>query len=380
MSAAVAWSNVLEAAQVPEGARTKLQELGYITQESMEFKDEATFEAFAKYFVLEVYKPDGVKAETWAFHPLVGTLRALWKKTVAPAQAANAPCQALAVPAVTGCGLAGALVGQGKSVTVIQRDEMRRELEKKCSGTLITLATLPAMSLLSQIKSQFDSQAWDWIPWKKLLSEKMATAMKGRRKSGPHESFMEALACGTGFYEEQYDKEVSGAPFHVQTLLQVRAHAYAMVNACHLGSWALYNTRFMEYYTRECGEHFRFLTAAEAEEADQLAMREVFGLCYGGASLNDALSTVAIDRDMLRHLLMPRPKASKPATDKEPLKRRVRKAQDEDMNGECFMWRKGKCHRKNCKFNHFCALCNSPDHAAADCPEAGQAAKRRKPH
>lgn len=159
MSAAVAWSNVLEAAQVPEGARTKLQELGYITQESMEFKDEATFEAFAKYFVLEVYKPDGVKAETWAFHPLVGTLRALWKKTVAPAQAASAPCQALAVPAVTGCGLAGALVGQGKSVTVIQRDEMRRELEKKCSGTLITLATLPAMSLLSQIKSQFDSQA-----------------------------------------------------------------------------------------------------------------------------------------------------------------------------------------------------------------------------
>ena len=95
----------------------------------------------------------------------------------------------------------------------------------------------------------------------KLLSEKAVAAVKGRRKAGPQDSFMEALACGAGFFEEQYDKEISGAPFQVQALLQVRAHAYSMVNASHLGSWALYNTRFMEFYTQECGDHYRFLTA-----------------------------------------------------------------------------------------------------------------------
>eukprot|EP00435_Cladocopium_sp_Y103_P043837 s2142_g12.t1 len=153
----------------------------------------------------------------------------------------------------------------------------------------------------------------------------------------PQTAFLEALASGAGFLEEQYDKEVSSAPYQVQAILQVRAHAYAMVKACHLGSWALYNTRFMEYYTRDGGEHYRFLTAAEAEEADQLALREVFGLCYAGASLDDALSTVAVDRDMLRHLLMPRLKIMKVPSDKEPLRRKPKKpaASDEDMNGEC---------------------------------------------
>lgn len=262
---------------------------------------------------------------------------------------------------------------------------MRRDLEKNSSGMLITLGSLPSLPLSGRVKLQQESKAWDWIPWNKLLSEKAAAAVKGRRKVEPQAAFMEALASGAGFYEEQYDKELSSAPYQVQAVLQVRAHAYAMVKACHLGSWALYNTRFMEYYTREGGEHYRFLTAAEAEEADQLAMREVFGLCYSGASLDDALNTVAVDRDMLRHLLMPRLKILKPLSDKEPLKRKFKKPAaglEEEVNGECFAWRIGKCTRKSCRFNHSCANCGSPDHHAARCSATGQsfAAKRRKQH
>ena len=49
----------------------------------------------------------------------------------------------------------------------------------------------------------------------------------------------------------------SPSPFRVQGLLQVRAHAFAMVDACHLGSWALYIARFLEYYKADVGEHFR---------------------------------------------------------------------------------------------------------------------------
>lgn len=86
---------------------------------------------------------------------------------------------------------------------------------------------------------------------------------------------------------------------------RAKYNAYAMTGACPLGSWALYNPRFFEYYTKDCSEHQCFLTASQAEEADQLALREVFGFCYSGASLDEALSTIAVDRDMLQ-LLMPR--------------------------------------------------------------------------
>jgi len=74
-------------------------------------------------------------------------------------------------------------------------------------------------------------------------------------------------------------RELSGAPYAVQAILQVRANAYAMLGAAHLTSWAMYNARFLEYYTKDPGEHFRYMSVAEAEESDQQALREIFGLC-----------------------------------------------------------------------------------------------------
>ena len=40
-------------------------------------------------------------------------------------------------------------------------------------------------------------------------------------------------------------------------------------------------------------------------------MGEVFALCFAGHALEDALSHVAVDRDILRHLLCERPKGPK---------------------------------------------------------------------
>ena len=158
-------------------------------------------------------------------------------------------------------------------------------------------------------------------------------------------------------------------------LLQVRARAYAMVGSGHLGSWALYNSRFMKFYTNEPGPHFRFCTAQEAEEADQCGVREVFGLCYSGASLDDALSTVTIDRDMLRSLLMPRPKIEKPPSrePREPLQRKQplessRGGTDKRRpTGECFKWIAGERKQRQCAFKRKCATCGSPDHHSGAC-------------
>ena len=369
---AEAWSLALEAAKVPEAARQKLIQLGYETQDAFNFDDDDSFKAFMKQFLLVEWKPDGVTEQTWSFHPIVGKLKAVWKKA---AGCTHPPSQVLTAPSPATGGLAGALVGHSKTLTVVDRDEMRRELEKRYTGVLVTLASLPSMSLLHTVKAQTDGKAWDWIPWKRLLSEKAAIAVKERRPKGVQDSFMEALALGAGCFEEQWDRELSGAPYAVQAILQVRANAYAMLGAAHLTSWAMYNARFLEYYTKDPGEHFRYMSVAEAEESDQQALREIFGLCYAGASLDDSINTVVTDRDMLRHLMMPRPKVSKPLVDREPLQRKrkgngtANKEVEEEL-GVCFAWAKGKCKRKNCRWRHpACTICGKPERHTSMCTE-----------
>lgn len=52
------------------------------------------------------------------------------------------------------------------------------------------------------------------------------------------------------------------------------------------------------------------------------------------ASNLEAMRTIVVDRDMLRHLL-PRPKAAKPVPDREPLKRKPRQQADANGNVSC---------------------------------------------
>eukprot|EP00435_Cladocopium_sp_Y103_P069545 s709_g33.t1 len=308
-----AWENNLEAAKVPEDVRSKLMDLGFDTEEAFQFKDEATFEQFAQDLLVAELKLPGVTADNWSYKPLVQKLRALWQRV---AGSGKAQTQALPVQSALVCALPSP-PQPGKALTVADRDRLRRELEKKYSGCLVDLETLPAMSFLNTVKNQHDNKAWDWVPWKKVLSEKVASTLKeGKNPIYSLEALMLA-SC----QEDVLDRDISSAPYPILQRLQVRAHAYAMVGSGHLGSWNLYNSRFMKFYTNDPGPHFRFCTAQEAEEADQCALREVFGLCFAGATLDDALSTVAVDRDMLRSLLMPRPKLEKPPA-REALKRK----------------------------------------------------------
>jgi hypothetical protein len=156
-------------------------------------------------------------------------------------------------------------------------------LEAKYTGCVVDLESLPSMPFLNIVKTQHDNKAWDWLPWKKVLSEKVASALKDKKPAlGPLE-----VLCGANV-EEQLDRELSNQPFPILQTLTVRGHAYAMVGSGHLGSWTLYNNRFMKFYTQVPGPHLRFCSAQEAEEADQAAMREVFNLCYAGSSIDDA--------------------------------------------------------------------------------------------
>ena len=92
---AEAWSLALEAAKVPEAARQKLIQLGYETQDAFNFDDDDTFKAFVKQYLLVEWKPDGVTEQTWFFHPIVGKLKAVWKKAQGVRTLLHKCCQLL---------------------------------------------------------------------------------------------------------------------------------------------------------------------------------------------------------------------------------------------------------------------------------------------
>ena len=99
--------------------------------------------------------------DTWAFHPLVGVLRDVWRQC-APNSVDSTPGPAasptaLALPSPTSPGQLG--VGDpsacvGHRLTVSQRDKMRRDLESKYTGLYVTESTLPSMPFLQTIQTQ----------------------------------------------------------------------------------------------------------------------------------------------------------------------------------------------------------------------------------
>ena len=162
-------------AKLPDEVRSKLVELGFDTEDAFQSKDDATFEQFAKEFLITDLKWAGVTADNWSHKPLVQKLRGLWQRV----GGGGVPVQALPVSNALVPALC-ATPQAGKVLTVADRDRLRRELEKKYAGCLVELETLPAMNFLSMVKNQHDNKAWDWVPWKKVLSEKVASAVKER--------------------------------------------------------------------------------------------------------------------------------------------------------------------------------------------------------
>lgn len=146
---------------------------------------------------------------------------------------------AVAVPAPSATTATAHTVQQlsGKSLTIGDRDKtigdrdkMRRELEQNFTGALVSLSTLPSMSVLNAARIQKQQSTWEWIAWKKLLSEKQWQAMKARKAGDTEDRFIEALALGVGLEDDEWGRDLPAAPFQVQTMFQARNFAYAMVS------------------------------------------------------------------------------------------------------------------------------------------------------
>ena len=98
--------------------------------------------------------------------------------------------------------------------------------------------------------------------------------------------------------------EVSASYFKVFCILLTRMIAFAICKAAHLAGLRAYVNRFMELYSAkplQIGR--RSPTLPEAECADQQVWLEVFRLMQAGATMDDALHEVVVQRDMLANLL-----------------------------------------------------------------------------
>ncbi|CAE7731791.1 unnamed protein product, partial [Symbiodinium pilosum] len=302
------------------------------------FVDQAAFEGWMAKFQAKL--PDaaltGLAADEWKTHPVAARLRIFWQSLQ------RSP-----------------VVGQ-------------QALATRSAETALALLTPNSGAKLSPS----DRERWEWLPWRRALSEEQLLEVKARR----------SRTCSDS-QPDEWDLDIAGAALRVQHLLETRAHAFAMIGACHLHSWTVYIKKFLHFYARRPAENFRSPSVSEAEMADRAVLEKVFQLCFSGYSLDDALSHVVVDRDMLRHVLVERPRLAKadkekvatpppPPTTLPPLPRRPgtqrRKsslgakgaASKRLRNGECRDWVEGRCVSKFCRFKHECAVCGDVKHHA----------------
>ena len=354
----MAWTGKLTAAGVPEAVQKWMVDKGYDSEEVFcsAFTDAAALDGWLKRAqpALEAYK--NLSAEEWLTHPVAAKIRIVWKG------AGSGP----AGPVTTG----PAAVSSALSVSVSKlgtgdRERMRKEVEKQYPSHVFQPDTLPSMTFLQCIHAQCIGKNWEWVPWRRVLSDAASLEVKAQRVSTDM-NLMHLVAESMGIPKEEHAAELPCSAFKIQCLLETRGNAYAMCKAARLGSWALYSAKFMGYYTKKPPAFQRGPNGAEAEEADRTCLAEVFDLCFNGATMDNALHQVVVERDMLRSLLGPQPKAWKAekadaSQTKGKGKGKKRHEPDERSlppvkrvrNGECWRWLEGKCKEgAKCRFRH----------------------------
>ena len=316
-------------------------------------------------------------ADEWLTHPTAAKLRILWHDVRGTTTRTTLPT-ASPTAAVTSALLP---IAAGAKLSTADRDKMRKDVEAKYPGHVFSPDTLPAMGLLQAIKGQCAGGHWEWIPWKRLLSE--AAAQEVRAKKSVDDDLLHLVADSMGVSRDERSGEVSGSAFRIQCVLETRGNAFVMCGACHLGSWATYVKKFLAHYTRKTVDYLRPPSGAEAEEADRAAVQAIFDLCFDGANMDDAIHEIVVVKDLLRHHLVPQPKVLRTEQKPKPVegkgqgkgnKRRAAPtgpdsgiAGKRPRTGECWQWIQGNCAEASCRYKHACAKCGSSQHGSPSC-------------
>ena len=153
------------------------------------------------------------------------------------------------------------------------------------AAAVISPATLPSISFLQAIHSQVENSNWEWMPWKRVLSEDAVLEMKSRRAqalSGGQHDLVHALENIAGVFHEEWDLELGASAIRVQSLSRSSSRTFASAHQ-------------MASEIRQCRKQ-KQPTASSWRKY----LRYVFS--FQGHTLNDALNQVTVDRDLLRNL------------------------------------------------------------------------------
>ena len=106
-----------------------------------------------------------------------------------------------------------------------------------------------------------------------------------------------------------------------------------------------------------------------------------------GNGLDDALHHVVVERDMLRLLLIERPKVAQatwqrpdPRLSAAPKKREggAGCGLKRRRSGESWAWLDGRCKDRNCPCKHARTICSSPDHHSEQCDSKPDSKRRAR--
>ena len=359
--AAALWKNEIVAAGLSAQFAEKFVALGYESKEDFQNAcvDNKMLEQFIHHaLVTKKLAEAEVREEEWGFHPLAGKLRKLWKTCNPPAEAPPVVASGSAhLPLLTAL--------PSSKLDTLEREKLLKEFRGKFPGVALSPETLPASGFLAVVQQQCRSQAWAWLPWKRILSEAACGEMQQRKVVGKRD-MADIVAEASGLCPEEWDLDLAASPHRISLLVRTRAHAYAMCAGGHLCSWMEYGNRFIMHYARKPGAGWRSFTPQEAEMADREVMTEVFRLVLQDGNELDAALRAVVREDLFRHYFVPQPKLllKPPAPSRPPLDRKRKRS---GQPGECFAWIEGKCARKNCRFLHACGLCGDPSHCSNSC-------------
>jgi hypothetical protein len=249
--------------------------------------------------------------QNYRFSPAAGQLRQLKRLALDSAVAVAAPVAAGPQP----LGVLPTALDVGRRLTVEVRRELESEFRRRFPGELLLPCDSPSDQLLQLILTQQHRRGFEVIAWKRMTSLEVSQELKENRAGDSKErSFLAILAASQGLENEETD-DVSGSPYKVSQLLTARALAFALVRACHLASWRIYNSRLLQAYTKKVRGNelgLRGPNVWEAEEADRHALREVFRLHGEGWALDEALYELAVTREIFTTLLGPKLRPFKP--------------------------------------------------------------------
>ena len=341
-----AWRQELLDAQVPGPVVEEIVQLyGSKTVFKFSFLSADSLEKFAKTLLVKTKLVDDAGSDAADIHPALGALRAVHASLHSNA------CQPVEKVTEIQSTLLSTSMHAGR-MHGGDREELRKQFAADYPGAGLNERVLPSLQYLRTIKQQCAQKAWEWLPWRKVLSEEQAMKLKEKRSASKLE-VVDLLAHASGMWEESMEGEVGASPWKLQNLLLVRAHAFAFCGHGHMNLWWAYVDAFISAYTRSPPEGFRQPAIQEAEEADRRVLQEIFHLLYKGWTMDKALQCVIKEREAFRTQLVCVPRVSRKPVPKTRHQREGQSPPIKRRKLTCFDFQAGKCRRgKYCKYSH----------------------------